>query len=170
MSSKFYQKIFLVIALIFLYDSIVFSQTTTKIETPDNEHYEWVYIVFAGTSLDFHALDSVCNKIAIVTSEKYSNKLVYDKQRGMIVPDSSDDELYAGDYSPRRYPEESISIEMLWYYFQNASLLSDSDKRMAIVTGIFENKSDAQENLKKIRPVVPDAYIKRIELYMGCMH
>jgi hypothetical protein len=59
---------------------------------------------------------------------------------------------------------------MLWYYSQNPSLLSDSDKRMTIITGIFENKSDAQENLKKIRQVVQDAYIKRIELYMGCMH
>src|SRR6185503_1046497 len=152
-SSKFYRKIFLVIALIFLCDSIVFSQSNTKIDTPKNEHYEWVYIVFAGTSLNFHALDNVCHKIANVTSEKYSNELMYDKQRGMIVPDSSDDELYAGNYSPRRCPEESISIEMLWYYSQNPSLLSDSDKRMTIITGIFENKSDAQENLKKIRQV-----------------
>src|SRR5690349_2754369 len=128
-----------------------------------------VYCICRST-VDFNALDSSCQRIAVVANEKYSNHLIYDKQRGMIVPDSSDDELYAGSYSPRGYPEKSISIEMLWYYYGDAEAVSDSDKRMTIVTEMFENISNAESNLKKVRPGERDAYVKRVERYMGCIH
>ena len=129
------------------------------------------FVVLGGVSGDFNYLHKLSKKIGKVTGENYySNGLVYDKKRGMIVPDSSSDEIYAGSYFPRRYAEESISIEMLWYYTTPQGSFGSTDQRMAIITGIFATKSEAEANLKKVKLVNPNAYINKVNIYMGCMH
>lgn len=127
------------------------------------------YIVVAGASTDFNALDLLAKKISTVTNINYRNDLMYDKKRGMILPDTSSDDIYAGSYFPvRRYPEELISIDMKWYFSEHQG--KDGDKTMIIVTGVFGNKEEAKKNLELIKKVVPTAYIKSVNIYLGCMH
>lgn len=129
------------------------------------------FVVLGGVSIDFDYLHKLSKKIGKVTGENYySNGLVYDKKRGMIVPDTSSDEIYAGNYFPRRYAEEGISIEMLWYYTTPQGSFGSSDKRMVIITGIFATKTEAEANLKKVKKVNSNAYINKVNIYMGCMH
>ncbi|HTL82723.1 MAG TPA: hypothetical protein VL651_13510 [Bacteroidia bacterium] len=128
------------------------------------------YVVFAGASTDFHIMDSVAKVISSKTNIEYRNDLEYDRGRGMIVPDTSSDEIYRGTYYPRRYTGERISVEMVWYYKSGSLADDDSSKTMCILTGIFSNRKDAAANLKKVKAIVPDAYMKKVRLYQGCMH
>ncbi len=128
-----------------------------------------LYVVFAGASTNFNHLDSIAKNISAKTGIKYETDLVYDNKRGMILPDTSSDDIYAGSYYPRRYAEERISIEMAGYY-KSGDLRDADSTMMTIVTGIFGEKKDAAVNLAKVKAVVPNAYMKRVKLYQGCMH
>ena len=131
--------------------------------------YETVYIVIAGTSSDYNYLEDKSKNISKNTNISFDNGgMEFDQKRGMIVPDTSSDELYAGGYYPRRFPEERISIEMLWYYKDGQN--EETSKDMIIITGIFGNKKDAEKQLDRIKELVPTAYIKKKQMYMGCMH
>ena len=153
------KKSILILFLCFL-NHITTAQTNTELYTD-------LYVVFAGTSTNFNELDKLCHKIANETGDQYVNSLEYDSARGMIVPDTSSDELYKGSYYPRRYPEKGISIEMLWYYSNSQP---ENEKRLVAITGIFDKKSDAILNLKNVQKIDPSAYVKKLKMYMGCMH
>ena len=46
----------------------------------------------------------------------------YDKAKNLIaLPDNHEDEIYAGDYLPRRYPSSTLSLEYLQFYQEAAS-------------------------------------------------
>jgi hypothetical protein len=129
------------------------------------------YVCFAGASTNFNQLDSVAKSISGKTKITYQNNLVYDSKRGMIVPDTSSDKIYAGHYFPRRDAEERISIEMVSYYKNgDLSAVDGSNKMMCIVTAVFGSKKEADLHLKKIKPIVKDAYCKKVNVYIGCMH
>lgn len=135
------------------------------------DEFAKLYVVCAGASTDYHQLDSIATQISAKTGIIYRNDLVYDSRKGMIVPDTSNDEIYRGVYYPRRYAEERISIEMEGYY--KTGDLGDVDslnKKMIIVTGIFADKKDGDKNLSSVRKVVPSANMKQLKLYQGCMH
>ena len=87
----------------------------------------------------------------------------------MIESDSSDDEIYAGYYFPRRDDTSRISVEMMWYY-SSGNMQNTNTTKMIIVTGVFDTKKSALLQLKSVQKVVQDAYIKKMNMYMGCMH
>ena len=139
---------------IFLITIFLFSISNCLAQT-DNEEIDWMqwkYIVIAGASSDFNALDNLSKSISTKTGIEYSNDLIY-----------------AGSYYPRREDTSRISIEMMWYVSKGNMQNVDTTK-MVIVTGIFDFKKSALNQLQKVQEIVPTAYIKKMKLYMGCMH
>ncbi len=166
------KNVFVIFLVLILQDS--FSQENKNSEKADVDQYikeatVTKYLVLAGVSNDFNALDNLAKQISKKTGIKYENGLEYDKKRGMIVPDTSSDVIYAGSYFPRRDDDEKISIEMLWYY-KNEQNDADSSRQMIIITGIFGNKKNAETQLNSVKSIVPSAYIKKKGIFMGCMH
>lgn len=165
-----------IISILFLFVNIHFSYSQKNADSIRAEQEKFIkeatmdkYIVIAGTSTDYTYLENQSKKISKNTGIVFDNQdMVYDKKRGMIVPDTSSDEIYAGGYYPRRYCDERISIEMMWYYTDEQN--NDTLKDMIIITGIFGNKEDAQKQLEKVKAAIPTAYIKKKGIYMGCMH
>jgi hypothetical protein len=137
-------------------------------EYDERDQYVTHYVVLAGQSSNFVALDATAKKLSEAAGIPYQNALVFDSIRGMIEPDDSDDEAFAGYYYPRRFAEARISIEMADYYIDG--VYPEPSLRMAIVTGIFSGKTEAHEQLEQVKKIVPDAYIKKVGLYQGCMH
>ena len=97
--------------------------------------YARYYIVIADTSINYEVLQKkMLNlrkqlSIPIDTMDRY-----YDKDKNLIcLPEDSDDELYAGDYFPRRFPSESLSLEYLNLYQQTPH----ENKTIALVSGIY---------------------------------
>lgn len=98
-----------------------------------------------------------------------SQGMTYDAKRGLILPDDSDDEIYAGQYMRRRYDSCSgndtcVSVERSEAYegFRPGLYI--------VVAGVVGHGAEADERLKVARKIVPSAYIKQTTLYMGCIH
>ena len=98
-----------------------------------------------------------------------SQGMIYDAKRGLILPDDSDDEAYAGQYMRRRHDTCSggntcVSVERSEAYegFRPGLYI--------VVAGVVGYGAEADERLKAARKIVPSAYIKQTTLYMGCIH
>jgi hypothetical protein len=98
--------------------------------------------------------------------------MVYDKQRGLIWPDNSNDEAWAGSYAPRRYdnecnisdPKPCITVERSEAYegFKPGLYI--------VVAGVLGRDEERSQRLNVARRIVPEAYVKQTTIYLGCMH
>ncbi len=131
------------------------------------EDYNTVYLVVADTSADYRALNRKMYSIqdafgiAIDTLGRYFNETT----KKLVLPEDNEDEIYAGDYIPRRLISETMSIEYLGFYTPKSK-----DKTFAIVTGIFGLKSQASTIQKKLVKDYPNSFVLESKIFMGCMH
>lgn len=144
---------------------------TAAAQTPSTDtlgdEYELFYILIADTGKNYFQLHekmlllSKQMQLPVDTMDRF-----YNQQKDLIaLPDNHDDEMYAGDYFPRRFPGQSLSIEYLPVYLPDAG-----EKTMALVAGIFEEEHDANAALNQLKQKVPGAFKTRAEIYVGCMH
>ena len=90
----------------------------------------------------------------------------YNRKKDLIaLPENAEDEIYAGEYFPRRYTSRSLSLEYLDNYMEKAL-----PKSIALVTGIYGSAAEADSGLKVMRRYSPKAFVVETELYLGCMH
>ena len=129
--------------------------------------FETYFLVIADTSLHYDFLHKKMTKlttqinIPIDTMGRY-----YNKTKDLIaLPDDAEDEIYAGDYFPKRIPTEQISLEYLNFYQEKSGV-----KTIALVTGIYETEADANNALLILRKFEAKAFIIKAEVYVGCMH
>ncbi len=80
------------------------------------------------------------SKIPIDTLGRTYNSV----KKRIALPEDAADELYAGDYFPRRFPSESLSLEYLSIYQNHAG-----SNTIALVTGIFSTKKEANRALQE---------------------
>jgi hypothetical protein len=92
---------------------------------------------------------------------------IYDSKKGIIVPMDDEDEMYRGEYYPRRMADTFVSIEMRNAFVDSTT---ENDNRMLLVAGIFEEKAQADSVLTLAKANYPSAKVVTTELYMGCMH
>jgi hypothetical protein len=135
-------------------------------ETYFNE-IDTFYIVVADTGNDYYELRdqmlSISNtaNLIIDTMGRY-----YNEQKKLIqLPDNDEDEVYRGDYFPRRFPSESLSLEYLTLYNSISG-----DNTIALVTGIFETKHSADSARQSILNIQPKTFVLESRIYTGCMH
>lgn len=83
----------------------------------------------------------------------------------LIIPLSDSLDLYAGQYFPRRFPSQTLSIEYLDYYWRAAP-----PRMLGIVAGIYESQSEAMQCLEKLQSSKSHGFLISSRLYMGCMH
>jgi hypothetical protein len=125
------------------------------------------FIVVADTGTDYYQLREKMLSIhqalntPIDTMGRY-----YNKAKDLIaLPDNDSDEIYAGDYFPRRYPTNFLSLEYMVFY------KPASDKNtIALISGIYDNKKSADSALMILKPVQDNAFAIKASIYVGCMH
>lgn len=83
----------------------------------------------------------------------------------IVLPDNDADELYAGEYFPRRFPSESLSLEYLEMYEEKAGV-----KTIALVRGIYETCAEADKVLALLNNGGQSGFIVVAEIYTGCLH
>jgi hypothetical protein len=125
-------------------------------------------ILIVGSHRSYAAALDAAKAFGRASGIEYDGRgLIYDAKRGLIWPDDSDDELYAGQYAPRRYDscrdKACVSVERSEAYegFRPGLYI--------VVAGIV-GREDAGARLEAARRIVPTAYVKETTLYMGCMH
>jgi hypothetical protein len=138
-------------------------------ETSDSAGQEMAtyFVVIADTNLDYHLL----HKEMFDLNRKFSIPIdtmgrSYNMIKDLIaLPDNDEDEIYAGDYYPRRYPSENLSLEYLDFYQGPAG-----KKTIALVTGIYETEKGADSALTVLQQADKKAFRIKSKIYVGCMH
>lgn len=149
-------------------DSSAISGTDTNSAPATSESdYATYFILIADTGISYYALHEkmfTLNKelnIPIDTMER-----TYNPDKDLIaLPENSEDEGYAGDYFPRRFPSENMSLEYLDFYQKETG-----NKTIALVAGIYESEKSADSALSIVRSASPAAFLVKCDMYIGCIH
>lgn len=143
------------------------SAVSSDQETDLIEEYGHYFVVIADTGNDYYALHHLMlslNKksgIDIDTMGRY-----YNAEKNLIaLPDNDEDEMYAGEYFPRRFPGQSLSLE-----YMTAFIPGSGEKTIGLVAGIYETEAEADSILLKLIPIAPQIFRVQSEIYLGCMH
>ncbi|RTQ51556.1 hypothetical protein EJV47_07085 [Hymenobacter gummosus] len=130
------------------------------------------YVVIADTSRQYRPLLRQMLRLQAATAQRIDSMgRFYDAKKNLIrLPDEappgdkSFDDLYAGDYYPRRLGDSTLSVEYTVLY------TPAHPKSMALVAGIFEQPGPADSLLAVVRRTAPRAFRVKSSLYMGCLH
>lgn len=146
---------------------VEFSNDSLRGEELEDEMMATFFVVLADTGKDYYTLrkkmfelNSVFN-LPIDTMNRYFDK----HKRQIVLSESDEDEMYRGEYFPRRDASDFLSIEYLNVYFEKADL-----KTLALVAGIFEEEKLANKVLELLKQKCKSGYVVKASLYEGCMH
>ncbi len=132
----------------------------------DTINYADYYIVVADTGLNYNGLRSKMfdlKKSLNIPIDTMGRS--YNKAKDLIaLSDKDEDEIYAGEYYPRRSVSDFLSLEYLNQYKSDAR-----EKTIALVRGIYENKTSADSALLAMGQSKP-AFAFKAKVYIGCMH
>jgi hypothetical protein len=151
------------------------AQTTdTLLETPPteeivDEEMQTAFMVILDSSSDFNSIRALAEKTANEYQLKFDTieKQYYPEKNLWGVAVWSEDEIYRGEYYPRRSDGDShpLSLEYQQWYDEKSQ-----EKNLILMAGIFSLSLEAEEYINKFREKFPKAYILQKEIYMGCMH
>lgn len=147
--------------------SMAANYDTVKTEEELEEDMATFHIVIADTGSNYYTLRNAMLQLHQALNIPVDTMgRSYDPSKDLIVlPEDDQDEMFAGDYFPRRFPSQSLSLEYLSLYHDKAG-----EKTMALVAGIFESPSSADTMLATIKQVNSKAFVIPAEIYMGCLH
>lgn len=125
------------------------------------------YVVVTDTGNSYYSLKEKMQAISqnlnipIDTMGRFYNK----KKNIIQLPDNDSDEIYAGDYYPRRYPSNFLSLEYMNLYKRGSS-----KSTIALVAGIYEKKSSADSALSVLKSSQKNTFAILSPIYIGCIH
>jgi len=131
------------------------------------DEIETYYVIIADTGLSYHSLrDKMFLLHHQVGNPIDTMRRSYNEARNLIaLSDDDEDEIYRGDYFPRRFASNALSLEYLKFYEE-----SSLEKNIALVAGIYETKNSSDSALASVRKYKPKAFALKAEIYVGCMH
>lgn len=143
------------------------STDTAKMDDSEGlDAYADYYVVVADTGNNYHDLHS--KMFALNQSLKIPIDTMgrgYNSKKNLIaLPDDNEDEMYAGEYFPRRYPSDALSLEYIQQYKDGSA-----EKTIALVTGIYATKAGADSALTTLGASA-NAFAIKAHIYVGCMH
>ena len=116
--------------------------------------------------MDYNEAVRFATEASKILSLNFDNEYkVYSKKDGIYFSQELPDESYKGKYSPRRYSEEFISLENSSEYGKKFT-----SGYIIVVAGIYDNKETSDKALNKIKLNYKDAYVKKTNMWMGCIH
>jgi hypothetical protein len=139
----------------------------TEDEEDSYNEFETMYIVIADTSDNYRILHQKMFSLHEISSAKIDTMGRYynTEKRQIVSPDDDEDEMYRGEYFPRRYPSNHLSLEHLDFFKKGSD-----NTTMPLVTGIYETKKSADSALVYLKPIEKKAFVLKSEVYIGCMH
>jgi hypothetical protein len=131
---------------------------------PDIETY---YILVADTGTQYGLLNAKMYALAkqttltVDTLGRYYNA----SKKKIVLNENDDDELYAGEYFPRRFPSTTLSMEYMDSYTPGSVV-----GMMGIIAGIYENATDGEKALQTVKTHSTNARLVKADIYVGCIH
>lgn len=149
--------------------SILLLGLNTNARDATEAQYMKAYIVISDTSESYFEL----RQKMFALNEKLKAEIDtmgrgFSKNKNLIcLPENDVDEMYAGDYFPRRYPSETLSLEYLTYYTHGNK---PAEGTIALVTTVTDDKEAAKKKLAEVKKYADNAFMVTSQIYMGCMH
>ena len=135
----------------------------------ENSDIATFYVVQVAEGNDFKILNEISGQAASLLDSKVDMlERIYMQDKGIIIPEDSDDDIYRGEYYPRRPSDDQnfLSIEMAYAYKINEK----DTLKMIVLANIFETKAQSDSVVKLLQSKFKDAKTVKSELFMGCMH
>jgi len=141
--------------------------------TPADEYADY-YLVIVNSSRSYKALHEdmfrISNgfHISIDTLGRYYNT----ETNAIVVPDDDEDEIYRGEYYPRRFESLSLSIENADYYDDTKQIKEPRQfpAQMILVAGMYVQKESADSLRNALVKTYPRTFVQKSKIYTGCMH
>lgn len=153
-----------ILILLTLLSLLPFSVTFAEKESIEGEFFSDRYILILKSTKDYNeALNFAHDATKKLRLEFDNENKRYSKEKGIYFEGIEDDD-YNGGYYPRRYDEESISLE------NSSGYEAFSDGFIIVVGGIYNDRKSSKQALGKVKTIYPDAYIKKTKMWMGCIH
>jgi len=150
-------------------NTVVIEDTTEKqIDDPEQEYANY-YLIQVATGHNFDSLKTISSNAVSILKSKFSMlDRIYKSGKGIIVPENDGDEIYSGEYYPRRPFDDQnfVSIEM-------ANGFSDKEAdtlQMVAIAGVYSLKSQADSVATLLKGKIPTVKTIQHEMYLGCMH
>jgi len=131
-------------------------------------------LMVVGSHRSYHAAVRAAKTFSTASGIPFSTQgMIFDKSRGLIIPDDDPDEALRGQYVPRRYDygcgngfssERCVTVERSDGYDGLRPGL------YIVVAGILGRDAEARIRLAEARRIVATAYVSQTILYMGCRH
>lgn len=131
------------------------------------DEYDDFYVLVADTSFRYDTLRNLMFTIhdSLKQTIDTMGRTFYPAKNLIALPEDDEDDLYAGDYYPRRYPTTDLSIEYLSFYKEEGD-----ERNMALVTGIYSEQKSADSALTVLKKINPNAFWVKSKIYLGCIH
>lgn len=138
-----------------------------------NAETETFYLVEVARGHNYDSLILLAGQTVTILNSKIDFLgRIYKPNRGIILPDSCDDDMYCGKYYPRRpfSDQNFVSIEMQYAYEENKKWTDRDTLKMIVFANIFSSQTSADSVVKILTPKIKTARTLKEELYLGCMH
>jgi hypothetical protein len=130
--------------------------------------YRAAALLVVGSSPSYKVAVDAAKRFSQASRLPYDTQgMVFDRQRGLIVPDSDPDEAFAGRYVSRRDDEcdgPCVTVE------RSEAYPGFTPNLYIVVAGIVGPGAEGEARLRAVRTHVPGAYLKPTILYVGCRH
>ena len=101
------------------------------------------------------------NKLGVEFKNEHTK---YSKEKGIYFAETLPDPMYRGEYMPRRYNYDYISLE------NSSQYEGFSPGYIIVVGGVYSTEKDASKAMKSAKKHYRDAYTKKTNMWMGCIH
>jgi hypothetical protein len=127
------------------------------------------YLVEVARGRDYDTLKNISTNAASLLGTKFQMlDRIYKSGKGIIVPEDAEDEVYRGEYFPRRPFEDQnyVSIEM-----SNGFIDNEADTlEMVTIAGIYSLQTQADSVASLLKDKIPTVKTVKRDMYLGCMH
>lgn len=158
--------------LLFAIGSCLISSCAGTAANTDSETQDR-WLVVLGTYKDFPAAKRDAEAYARASGIPFSmNGMVFD-EKGLHLPDTDPDQIYAGDYLLRRFNTASVGDELVEEHLsieKSGAYAGFSPDEYIIVARVAENTKEAAQARKHFKKIAPKAYVKKTRIFMGCLH
>jgi hypothetical protein len=140
----------------------------------DDSPYIRMGLLVLGSFTTYQAALRAAQAWSRRSGHAYSSRgMLYDKQRGLIFPDDFADQIFAGNYVPRRSADEcGVQAEgKLCLTVERSDGYEGFAPGLYIVVGGLLGAGEGRDKaLAVARKVAAGAYVKQTTIYLGCMH
>jgi hypothetical protein len=136
-------------------------------DTSANDEMQPFYLVVADTGRDYFELRKQMLRISETAKLQIDSlgRFYNPKKKQITLPEDDIDEMYAGEYFPRRLASESMSLEQY-----DAYVPKSTPETFALVAGMYENRRGADSLARVLKPANKKTFVLETMLFIGCMH